>query len=83
LPADRSKSLELGKEIFGHLNKIDTAAADNNQAIAATNYTEALKDLAAFNDLLPELPKAAAIETPSIEAAEAGESTMKAPGSMM
>jgi hypothetical protein len=57
------------------LNKIDTAAADNNQSIAATNYTEALKDLAAFNDLLPALPKAA------IE--EATESSMKAPGSMM
>jgi photosystem II protein PsbQ len=78
LPADRTKSLELGKEIFGHLNRIDTAAADNNQATAATNYTEALKDLAAFNDLLPALPTAA-----PVEAAEASESTMKAPGSMM
>ncbi len=85
LPADRTKSLELGKEVFGHLNKIDTAAADNNQAIAATNYTEALKDLAAFNALLPELPKAAVIETPKAAEAieEATESTMKAPGSMM
>ena len=93
LPADRTKSLELGKEIFGHLNKIDTAAADNNQAIAATNYTEALKDLAAFNELLPKFdppaPAAApesALKTPespkeSIE--ESAESTMKAPGSMM
>jgi photosystem II protein PsbQ len=82
LPADRTKSLELGKEIFGHLNKIDAAAADNNQSIAATNYTEALKDLAAFNDLLPELPKAVSVET-APEAAEAIESTMKAPSNMM
>jgi photosystem II protein PsbQ len=75
LPADRPKSLELGKEIFGHLNKIDTAAADNNQAIAAANYTEALKDLATFNGLLPKVDQAASTE--------AAESTMKAPGNMM
>jgi photosystem II protein PsbQ len=60
LPAQRTKSLALGKEIFVHLNKIDSAAADNNKTLAASNYTEALKDFAAFNDLLPELPKAAA-----------------------
>jgi photosystem II protein PsbQ len=85
LPADRTKSLALGKEVFGHLNKIDTAAADNNQIIAATNYTEALKDLAAFNDLLPALPKAATSEAAEAETikSEATESTMKAPGSMM
>ncbi len=88
LPADRTKSLALGKEVFGHLNKIDTAAADNNQIIAATNYTEALKDLAAFNDLLPAFPKAAIVETTKAaeaieEAVEATESTMKAPGNMM
>lgn len=61
LPAQRAKSLELGREIFVHLNKIDSAAADNNQILAASNYTEALKDFAAFNELLPELPKAAAV----------------------
>jgi photosystem II protein PsbQ len=60
LPAQRTQSLAIGKEIFVHLNKIDAAAADNNQALAATNYTEALKDFAAFNELLPELPKATA-----------------------
>jgi photosystem II protein PsbQ len=92
LPTDRAKSLELGKEVFGHLNKIDTAAADNNQNVAATNYTEALKDLAAFNNLLPELPKAVTVDatkaTEVIEKAaeateEVTESTMKAPNGMM
>jgi photosystem II protein PsbQ len=85
LPADRAKSLELGKEVFGHLNKIDSAAADNNQNIAATNYTEALKDLASFNGLLPEFPKAPIVETTKVAPVEdeATESTMKAPGSMM
>lgn len=58
LPAQRQKSLEMGKEIFAHLNKIDTAAADNNQLLAASNYTEALKDFATFDSLLPEFPKA-------------------------
>jgi hypothetical protein len=64
LPAQRDKSLQLGKEVFVHLNKLDAAAADNNQLLASTNYTEALKDFDAFNDLLPELPRAAApVET--------------------
>jgi photosystem II protein PsbQ len=70
LPAQRNQSLELGKEIFVHLNKIDAAAADNNQVLAASNYTEALKDFATFNSLLPELPKAA-VEAAPIEAVEA------------
>jgi photosystem II protein PsbQ len=60
LPTQRDKSLQLGKEVFVHLNKLDAAAADNNQLLASTNYTEALKDFDAFNDLLPELPRAAA-----------------------
>jgi photosystem II protein PsbQ len=57
LPAQRQQALEVGKEIFVHLNKIDAAAADNNQQLAASNYSEALKDFAAFDQLLPELPK--------------------------
>jgi photosystem II protein PsbQ len=76
LPAQRSKSLDLGKEIFVHLNKIDAAAADNNQLLASSNYTEALKDFAAFNDLLPELPKAAAVESANNAMAESTESAM-------
>ena len=64
LPAQRQQALDLGKEIFGHLNKIDAAAADNNQPVAALNYTEALKDFATFDSLLPELPKAAPAVTP-------------------
>jgi photosystem II protein PsbQ len=60
LPGQRNKALELGKEVFGHLNKIDAAAAENNQLSAASNYGEALKDFQAFNDLLPEFPSAAA-----------------------
>ena len=64
LPAQRQQALDLGKEIFGHLNKIDTAAADNNQQLAALNYVEALKDFATFDSLLPELPKALPAATP-------------------
>ncbi len=59
LPAQRQQALDMGKEIFVHLNKIDAAAADNNQLLAASNYSEALKDFATFDSLLPELPKAA------------------------
>jgi photosystem II protein PsbQ len=76
LPAQRSKSLEVGKEIFVHLNKIDSAAADNNKLLASSNYNEALKDFAVFNDLLPELPKATATESTM---AEPTESTMAEP----
>jgi photosystem II protein PsbQ len=57
LPAQRQQALDMGKEIFVHLNKIDAAAADNNQLLAASNYTEALKDFATFDSLLPEFPK--------------------------
>lgn len=64
LPAQRQQALDLGKEIFGHLNKIDTAAADNNQQLAALNYVEALKDFATFDSLLPEFPKAIPAVTP-------------------
>jgi photosystem II protein PsbQ len=65
LPAKRSKALDLGKEVFGHLNKIDAAAADNNQLLAASNYSEALKDFQAFNDLLPEFKTAPAVSDSS------------------
>jgi photosystem II protein PsbQ len=56
LPAQKDQALKVSKEVFVHLNKIDAAAGDNNRLLAASNYSEALKDLDAFNGLLPALP---------------------------
>jgi photosystem II protein PsbQ len=67
LPAQRDRALAASKEIFVHLNKIDEAAANNNQELASFNYSEALKDFAAFDGLLPEFPQDTAASEPAAE----------------
>ena len=54
LPGTKEQASAIGKEVFGHFNKIDTAAGDNDYKAAILNYNEALKDLEAFSKLLPQ-----------------------------
>lgn len=54
LPGSKEKALNVSKEIFVHLNKIDEAAGNNDYKVAIRNYGEALKDLATFSDLIPQ-----------------------------
>jgi photosystem II protein PsbQ len=54
LPGSKEQALAISKEIFGHLNKIDAAAGDNDYKVAIRNYGEALKDLASFEKLIPQ-----------------------------
>jgi photosystem II protein PsbQ len=54
LPGSKEQALAISKEIFGHLNKIDEAAGNNDYKIAITNYSEVLKDLASFEKLIPQ-----------------------------
>jgi photosystem II protein PsbQ len=53
LPGTKEQALQISKEIFEHLNKIDAAAGDNDYKLAIRNYGEALKDLASFEKLIP------------------------------
>jgi photosystem II protein PsbQ len=54
LPGTKEQALKISKEIFEHLNKIDAAAGDNDYKLAIRNYGEALKDLASFQQLIPQ-----------------------------
>jgi photosystem II protein PsbQ len=54
LPGSKEKALAISKEIFVHLNKIDEAANSNDYKAAIRNYGEALKDIASFEQLLPQ-----------------------------
>lgn len=53
LPKDQDKAKEAAKELFAHLEKIDTAAKADRVDIAEKQYAEALKDFDAFLDLIP------------------------------
>ncbi|MEC4803439.1 MAG: photosystem II protein PsbQ [Jaaginema sp. PMC 1079.18] len=53
LPKDQDTAKEAAKELFVHLEKIDTAAKANRVDIAGQQYIEALKDFDAFLDLVP------------------------------
>ncbi len=54
LPGTKEKALAISKEIFVHLNKIDEAASNNDYKVAIINYSEALKDFASFEQLIPQ-----------------------------
>jgi photosystem II protein PsbQ len=54
LPGTKEQALKISKEIFVHLNKIDEAAGNNDYKLAIRNYGEALKDLASFEQLIPQ-----------------------------
>ncbi len=54
LPKDQDTAKEAAKELFVHLEKIDTAAKADRIDIAERQYAEALKDFDAFLDLIPD-----------------------------
>ena len=54
LPGTKEKALATSKEIFGHFNKIDEAASNNDYPSAIRNYGEAIKDITALFNLAPK-----------------------------
>lgn len=58
LPDDQKQATELTKNLFGHFEKLDAAAKDQDYALASKQFVEALKDFDAFLDVIPK-PKAA------------------------
>ena len=54
LPGTKEKALATSKEIFGHFNKIDEAASNNDYPGAIRNYGEALKDITTLFSLAPK-----------------------------
>jgi photosystem II protein PsbQ len=54
LPGTKEKALATSKEIFGHFNKIDEAAGNNDYPGAIRNYGEAIKDITALFNLTPK-----------------------------
>lgn len=54
LPKDQDTAKQAAKELFVHLEKIDTAAKANRVDIAEQQFAEALKDFDAFLDLIPD-----------------------------
>ncbi len=58
LPNDQPRGRELAREVFRHLEELNTAAQAGDSAKAAKQYREALSDLNAFLGLVPKLPSA-------------------------
>ncbi|MCY7366611.1 MAG: photosystem II protein PsbQ [Chamaesiphon sp.] len=54
LPGTKEKALATSKEIFGHLNKIDEAAGNNDYPGAIRNYGQAIKDITTLFNLAPK-----------------------------
>lgn len=54
LPQDQQKAREKTRDLFDHLVKIYQAAQDGNYQRATLNYREALTDIDAFLQLVPQ-----------------------------
>ncbi len=54
LPKDQKQAAQLGKAIFSHFERIDTAAKDRNAAVADYHFRLAERDLQSYFDLLPQ-----------------------------
>jgi photosystem II protein PsbQ len=53
LPKDAEQAQQLAKEVYVHLERLDQAAAENNQVIVGQEYRNALDDFDAFLNLIP------------------------------
>lgn len=53
LTKDKPQAQTLAKEIYSHLERLDEAAANNQQVIAGQEYRNALDDFDAFLSLVP------------------------------
>ncbi|MBD1919135.1 photosystem II protein PsbQ [Phormidium sp. FACHB-322] len=53
LTKDKTQAQALAKEIYSHLERLDEAAANNQQVIAGQEYRNALDDFDAFLSLVP------------------------------
>jgi photosystem II protein PsbQ len=54
LPKDQKQATSLAREVFGHLERLDTAAEERTPSLVEVQYKEALKDFNAFLDLIPQ-----------------------------
>ncbi|WP_240966564.1 photosystem II protein PsbQ [Nodosilinea sp. P-1105] len=53
LPKDQPQAQALAKELYGHLERLDEAAANGQQVIAGQEYRNALDDFDSFLSLVP------------------------------
>ncbi len=53
LVKDQPQAKTLAQDLFGHLERLDEAAATNQQVIAGQEYRNALDDFDAFLNLVP------------------------------
>lgn len=56
LPKDQPRALELAQELYGHLERLDQAAAEGRQVTAGQEYRNALDDFDSFLSLVPTFP---------------------------
>jgi photosystem II protein PsbQ len=55
LVKDQPQAKELAKDLFVHLERLDEAAASNQQVVAGQEYRNALDDFDAFLSLVPSV----------------------------
>lgn len=53
LPSDQKAAKNFIDEIFAHLERLDVAAQNKNEAATSTEYNNAIADFDAFLDLIP------------------------------
>jgi photosystem II protein PsbQ len=56
LTKDQPQAQALAKELYAHLERLDEAAANNQQVIAGQEYRNALDDFDAFLSFVPTFP---------------------------
>lgn len=55
LPDDEKQAKSIAEDLYVHLERLDSAAQDNNQVLAGKEYRSALDDFDAFLDLVPAI----------------------------
>ena len=58
LPSDQKAAKNFIDEIFAHLERLDVAAQNKNEAATSTEYNNAIADFDAFLDLIPSYSEA-------------------------
>ena len=70
LPDEQEPALDTAKDIFNHIQNIDTAVDDHNYNKAVTQYKEMVSDLDAYASLMPQTKKTEDQAAKAMESAE-------------
>lgn len=70
LPDEQEPALEMAKDIFNHIQNIDTAVDEKNYKAAISQYKEMVSDLDVYSSLIPKTQKSISQADKAMESAE-------------